>query len=90
MNVHFGCSIIKTHKREESELRKLHEAPLRSKLGLNINCPRDIMHISKEMLRLGLFLLSMIITMKKLLLFLGNKQVKSNVARIKNILEEQM
>ena len=89
-NVYFRCGITKMHKREELELRKLYKAPLLSKLGFNINFPRDVMYVSKEMIRLGLFLPTTMIVIQGLKLFLGNKRIKLNVARMINVLEEQM
>ena len=89
-NVYFRCGIIKLYKREENELRKLYEAPLLNKLGFNINFPRDVMYIFKEMLGLGFFLPLTMIAIHNLILFIGNKRLKTNVSRMINILEEQM
>ena len=51
------CGIIKLNNDKEKEIRRLHEALLLSKFGFSNNFPRDIMHVSKEMLGLGFFLL---------------------------------
>jgi len=87
-NIYFGCGIIKLSNDEENELRRLYEAPLLSKLGFSVNFPRDVMYVSKEMLGLGFFLPSTMIDMHKLALFVGNKRLKMNVARMINVLEE--
>ena len=60
-NVHFGCRIINLHEREEIELRRLHESTISRKLGFSVNVPRKLMHAFKEMLSLGLILLSTMI-----------------------------
>ena len=71
-NVCFGCGITKLNEREDIELRKVYEAPLLSKLGFNVNFPRDIMYVSKEMLGLGMFLPTAMIAIQGLKLCLGN------------------
>ena len=60
------------------------------KMGFSSNFPRDVMHTSKEMLGLGLFLLSALITIQGLKLYFGNKRIKMNAARMADALEEQM
>ena len=66
-NVCFRCGIIELYKKEENRL-KLREAPLPSKLDFNVNFPREVMYVLKEMLRLGLFLPSVMIETQRLAL----------------------
>jgi len=87
-SVYFRCGITKMHENEELELRKLCEVPFLKKLGYSINFPQNMMYVSKEMLRLGLFLPTTIIAMHRLKLYLGNKRIKPNVSRMIRGLEE--
>ena len=63
--------------------------PILSKLGFSSNFPRDVMHVSKESLGLGLFLPSTMVAIQGLRMCLGNKRIKSNAARTIKVLEEQ-
>ena len=87
-SVYFGCGITSLTAKEEIELRKLCEEPMLRKFGLSSNFPRDVMHVSKEMLGLGLFLPSTMTATQGLRLHLGNKRIKSCAARIVRALEE--
>ena len=74
-SVPFGCSIISLNKREENELRRLHEAPALSELDFSATFPRDIMHVWNDVLGLGLFLLTKMIVIYGLKLHLRNKRI---------------
>ena len=56
-NAYFRHGIIKLIDNKEKEFRRLCEALLLSKLRFSVIFPRDVMHVSKEMLGLGLFFL---------------------------------
>ena len=79
---------MRIHEKEEQELRRLYEVPLLNKLGFSDTFLRDMMYVSKEILRLDLFLPKTMIAMHRLKLYLGNKRIKLNAARIINVLEE--
>ena len=69
-------------------MRYLYESTILRKLGFSVKFPCNVMHVFKEILRLGLLLPSTIIAMQRLKLFFGDKRSKSNASRMINALEE--
>ena len=89
-SVYYGCVIMTLNEKEENELRRLHEAPMLNKLGLRSTFPRDMMHVSRDMLGLGLVLPTTMIAIQVIRMCFGNKRIKSNAARMIKVLEEQI
>ena len=74
-SAHFRYSAIKLHEKEELELRRFYESTTLRKLEFYTNFSSKLMHVSKEILGLGLLLPSIIIAIQGLKLYLENKDV---------------
>ena len=72
-SVCYSCGTTTLNLKEEKELRRACETPILTKLGFSSKFPRDMMHVSKEMLGLGLFSPSTMIAMQALRMCLGHE-----------------
>ena len=89
-SMYYGCGITTLNLKEEKELRRIYEMPILIKLSFSNKFLRDMLHMSKDMLGLELFLPSTIIAIQAMRMYLGNKWISSNASRMIVVLEEQI
>ena len=87
-HVYFGCGIVNLLPQQEKRLMKISESVLLKKLGLGEKFPRDILHMRKSSLGVGLMKPSTTLAFLALQLYLGHARIEDDTAKMTQAIQD--